>query len=124
MQVYEAVCVLLLLLLCVRHLNCSRQWQPPRAGGEALLTSQQQRRGLRRQYFTLLKTSRDALQYGLRWRSWRVAHSKSYQTSSEALERYIIWRSNVAYIENHNAFADVMGFSLAMNSFGDMVSTG
>ena len=122
MHVYEAVCMLL-LLLCVRQLNCSRQWQPPGAGNEVILTAQQ-RWGLKRQYFSMLKASRDALQYGLRWQGWRVAHNRSYQTSSEALERYIIWRSNVAYIENHNAFADMLGFTLAMNSFGDMVRTG
>lgn len=121
-----SLAVLLLVLLCPKKLNCSLKWQLPAnqiARPEVLLTAQQ-RRGLRKQLITVYKTSRDALQYGVQWQGWRLEHNKSYQTSAEALERYIIWRTNVAYIEYHNAYADRFGFTLAMNSFGDMVTSG
>ncbi len=52
---------------------------------------------------------------------WRQTHSKSYGTASEALGRYVIWRSNTAHIESHNNYADKFGFTLAMNSYGDLV---
>lgn len=68
------------------------------------------------------KTSRDAREYGLAWTSWRRTHGKSYSSSSEELERYVVWRSNTAYIQSHNSYADKFGFTLTMNRFGDMVS--
>lgn len=122
-----SVSTLLLVLLCPEELNCSSQWQlpvnPNRTTRREVLLTAQQRRGLRKQLITVYKTSREALQYGLQWQGWRLAHNKSYQTSADALERYIIWRSNVAYIQYHNAYANKIGFTLAMNSFGDMVTT-
>lgn len=67
------------------------------------------------------KVSRAALQYGLAWASWQMQHNKFYLSSQEELERYVVWRSNSAYIQYHNSYADNFGFNLAMNSYGDMV---
>jgi len=66
--------------------------------------------------------SRSARKYGLEWWGWRKHHNKHYVNSQEELERYVVWRSNTAYINSHNAYADRFGFSLAMNQYGDMVS--
>ena len=57
------------------------------------------------------------------WQLWKSDHGKSYDSELEELERHITWLSNKKYIEQHNANADVLGFTLAMNHFGDLVST-
>lgn len=79
--------------------------------------------GIRRDVRSILasKVSSVALQYGLAWGSWRTKYKKSYMSSKEELERYIAWRSNMAYIDYHNTYADKFGFSLAMNNYGDLV---
>ncbi len=56
------------------------------------------------------------------WRWWKKIHTKNYGTYQEELERHLIWLSNRKYIEQHNANADIFGFNLAMNYWGDMVS--
>ena len=55
------------------------------------------------------------------WRLWKRTHRKSYASSNEELERYAVWQSNVAYIENHNKHWDKFGYTLGMNQFGDLV---
>lgn len=55
------------------------------------------------------------------WRLWKTDHGKSYRTDMEELERHLVWVSNKKYIEAHNANVEVFGYTLAMNSFGDMV---
>lgn len=55
------------------------------------------------------------------WSSWKATHRKKYSTSVQDLERYVVWRSNKAYINYHNSFASNFGFYLSMNKFGDMV---
>ena len=55
------------------------------------------------------------------WSSWKGLHRKSYSTSVQDLERYVVWRANKAYINYHNCFASNFGFYLAMNQFGDLV---
>ena len=39
----------------------------------------------------------------------------------EELEKHITWLANKKYIEEHNVNADLFGYKLAMNQFGDMV---
>ena len=56
------------------------------------------------------------------WKLWKSTHKKSYQSNKEELERHLVWLSNKEYIEQHNAYADIFGFTLAMNQFGDLVS--
>ena len=55
------------------------------------------------------------------WNLWKAQHGKSYSEEREELEKHIVWLSNRAYIEHHNANAKIFGFTLAMNQFGDMV---
>ena len=114
MRVLNRLQFAFLLLLCPPQLNCSTSWQPPRQGLASPLPWQ-------RRLITVTKTSRDALHYGLLWKSWTHVHNKTYSTSNEGLERYVVWRSNTAYIQYHNTYADKFGFTMAMNSFGDQV---
>ena len=55
------------------------------------------------------------------WRTWKSSSGKSYLSKEEEALRYSIWKDNVNYIDQHNAEADKHGFTLKMNSFGDMV---
>ena len=48
-------------------------------------------------------------------------HSKQYETEEEELSRHIVWEANRNYVQNHNEHADVLGFTLAMNEFADLV---
>ena len=60
---------------------------------------------------------------GEEWQLWKTQHDKSYLSQLEELERHVIWQSNKKYIEAHNQNAHILGFTLKMNHFGDMVST-
>ena len=55
------------------------------------------------------------------WELWKTQHGKSYAHKVEELERHLIWVSNRKYIEEHNVNADLLGYTLAMNHFGDLV---
>ena len=55
------------------------------------------------------------------WHLWKGQHQKSYTSELEELERHAIWSSNKKYIEEHNARSDIFGYTLAMNSLGDLV---
>ena len=55
------------------------------------------------------------------WNAWKGQHLRSYESQLQELERHAIWVSNKKYIEHHNANADLFGYTLGMNSFGDMV---
>lgn len=111
MQVKEVVyLVVVTVLLFPAELRCSEDWQARGWGGGGHVWRQG-------------KTSRVAMRYGLAWASWQATHNKSYATSNEGLERYVIWRTNTAYIQYHNTYSRTFGFTLAMNSFGDLVSS-
>lgn len=56
------------------------------------------------------------------WKLWKTQHERTYNTQPEELERHLVWLSNKKYIEAHNNNADVFGYTLSMNAFGDMVS--
>ena len=60
-------------------------------------------------------------QLGEEWQLWKSEHGKDYQSQREELERHVIWQSNKKYIEAHNQNAHILGFTLKMNHFGDMV---
>ena len=49
-------------------------------------------------------------------------HGREYNTAEEELMRHTVWESNKKYIDTHNDNADQLGFTLAMNEFGDLVS--
>ena len=55
------------------------------------------------------------------WHLWKGQHQKSYTSELEELERHAIWLSNKKYIEEHNVHSDIFGYTLAMNSLGDLV---
>ena len=55
------------------------------------------------------------------WNMWKMDHRRSYSTLPEELERHLLWLSNKKYIEAHNNYAEVFGYTLAMNGLGDMV---
>ncbi len=105
-------CLLLLQLLCPLELSSSLHW--PGLRGAPRLAE--------RRLVAVSKTSREALHFGRLWTVWQRTHEKTYLSSMEALERYVVWRSNTAYIQYHNNYADKFGFTMAMNSFGDLVS--
>ncbi len=68
------------------------------------------------------KLELESLVYGEQWGAWKQQYGKSYRSEDEELERYDIWLDNLLYIENHNLNASQHGYSLRMNSLGDMVS--
>ena len=57
------------------------------------------------------------------WNLWKTQHGKHYESEYVELERHLVWLSNKEYIEHHNANADVLGFKLAMNHHGDLVTS-
>ena len=57
------------------------------------------------------------------WQLWKAEHGKSYESQRVELEKHLVWLSNREYINAHNKNAHVFGFTLAMNHFGDIVST-
>lgn len=61
-----------------------------------------------------------AFDFPEQWEAWKSAHKKVYGSLEEELERHTIWQSNKKYIDEHNANADLHGFTLAMNEFGDL----
>ena len=71
----------------------------------------------------LLQTQAQSVHYQFpeQWQAWKNSHGKNYTSQLEELDRHLVWLSNKKYIESHNANEDYLGFSLAMNSFGDMV---
>lgn len=50
------------------------------------------------------------------------SHGKDYGTTEEEMMRHTIWESNKKYIDTHNEHADTLGYTLAMNKFGDLVN--
>ena len=56
------------------------------------------------------------------WQLWKTEHRKSYESQREELERHLVWLANREYINAHNKNAHILGFTLAMNHLGDIVS--
>ena len=59
--------------------------------------------------------------YAEQWKAWKLGAGKSYESSGEEAQRYTIWKGNQDYIDQHNTETDKHGYTLKMNSFGDMV---
>lgn len=64
----------------------------------------------------------ESLYHAEQWKSWKVQYGRSYKSEEEEQRRYGIWLDNFNYIENHNRNASQHGYTLKMNSLGDMVS--
>jgi len=56
-------------------------------------------------------------EYQEQFTSWMQVHGKSYN-HDEFLPKYRTWKSNMDFIESHNARN--LGFTVAMNKFGDL----
>ncbi len=67
---------------------------------------------------------RQGLEDADEWRLWKSEQARLYASSTEELERYVIWRSNKAYIESHNEYSQEFGYTVRMNKFGDLVRQG
>ena len=61
-------------------------------------------------------------QFPEEWKSWKTVHGKNYSSELDDLDRHLVWLSNKKYIESHNSFSHVFGYTLALNQFADMVS--
>lgn len=55
------------------------------------------------------------------WTLWKAENGKFYCENDEELERFAIWKSNKVYIEEHNRYSDLFGFTLKINQYADMV---
>lgn len=55
------------------------------------------------------------------WNHWKQRHDKTYESEKTEEERKSIWLANKLYIDEHNANAAELGYSLSMNAFGDLV---
>lgn len=64
---------------------------------------------------------RENIQYPREWHLWKAQHQKSYESTEHELSRHLVWLSNKKYIEEHNKHANVTGYGLEMNQFGDLV---
>ena len=58
----------------------------------------------------------------VQWMVWKSTHGRNYSSDEEEVLRYSLWLDNMNYIEQHNANVDKHGFSLKINTFGDLVS--
>lgn len=61
------------------------------------------------------------IQFPEEWHLWKAKHEKKYDNPKHELSRHLVWLSNKAYIEEHNKYADALGYGLKMNKFGDLV---
>ena len=61
-------------------------------------------------------------QFPEQWQAWKSVHGKNYTSQLEELDRHLVWLSNKKYIESHNVFSHVFGYTLKLNQFADMVS--
>ena len=64
-----------------------------------------------------------AFQYNTEWELWKREHGRDYASDEEELRRHMIWESHKQYVDQHNAFAEKFGFTLAMNQFADLESS-
>ena len=62
-----------------------------------------------------------SIQFPEDWHLWKTKHEKVYESPKHELSRHLVWLSNKKYIEEHNKHADVLGYGLEMNQFGDLV---
>ena len=74
--------------------------------------------------FTLPTEPTSDLNFRPEWTNWKLQNEKRYENAEEDSYRRDVWLSNKMYIEGHNMnWAEKSGFKLAMNEFGDLVSS-
>lgn len=62
------------------------------------------------------------IEFPAEWHAWKSEHKVAYSSELEELRKHVVWRSNKELIDQHNKYADVFGYTLGMNKFGDLVS--
>lgn len=62
------------------------------------------------------------VEFPLEWHLWKGEHKKQYEDVREELSKHLVWLGNQEYINQHNKYAHVFGYTLKMNSLGDMSS--
>ena len=63
-----------------------------------------------------------ALQSESEWLEWKAQHTRRYASVEEEMARYKTWQRNKQFVDEHNSQADAIGYHVAMNHFGDLVS--
>lgn len=63
-----------------------------------------------------------AQQLATKWTGFKLSHKRRYSSRLDEALRFQIFKSNLEFIENHNAKADMgqVSYRLAINQFGDM----
>lgn len=63
-----------------------------------------------------------AQQLATKWTGFKLSHKRRYSSRLDEALRFQIFKSNLEFIENHNAKADIgqVSYRLAINQFGDM----
>lgn len=64
----------------------------------------------------------DSLSLPLEWHMWKQEHGKSYENVKEELTKHLVWMGNQEFINQHNKYSGVFGYTLKMNHLGDLVS--
>lgn len=64
----------------------------------------------------------DGLTFAEEWSNWKLQNEKRYSNLEEESFRRYVWLSNKMYIVKHNLKSAEVGYELAMNQFGDLVS--
>ena len=65
--------------------------------------------------------SEEDVKFPQEWHLWKGEHGKTYQDLKEELGKHLVWLGNQEYINQHNRFSHIFGYTLKMNRFGDMV---
>lgn len=63
----------------------------------------------------------EGVEFPLEWHLWKGEHRKMYHDNKEELRRHVVWLGNQEYINQHNKYAHLFGYTLKMNRLGDLV---
>lgn len=53
-----------------------------------------------------------------RFKQWKLKYGKTYESPQDEYSRYLLWKENDDYIENHNS--KKLSYTMKMNQFGDL----
>ena len=73
--------------------------------------------------FVLLIAVASAFEYTAEWEIWKRQYGRDYSSETESIYRQTVWESNKKYVDNHNAKADLWGFTLTTNEYADLDSS-
>ena len=69
----------------------------------------------------VLAAAVSGFQYTEQWEAWKKEHGRVYGSDAIEHRRHAIWESNMKFVNEHNARADEIGFTVEMNEFADLV---